>query len=69
MRRGQRWKRAIGWAFVALSVAFVLLLLVRQGGELPRLRSDLRAFGWTLRPGWLLAALAVGVANLFFMGA
>ena len=69
LRRGQRWKRAIGWAFVALSVAFVLLLLVRQGGELPRLRSDLRAFGWNLRPGWLIAALAVGVANLFFMGA
>jgi uncharacterized membrane protein YbhN (UPF0104 family) len=53
---------------VAFSVAFVLLLLIRQGGELPRLRSDLRAFGWKLRPGWLVAALAVGMANLFVMG-
>jgi uncharacterized membrane protein YbhN (UPF0104 family) len=62
-------KRAIGWAFVALSVAFVLLLLVRQGGDLPGLRADLRDFGWNLRPGWLAAALVVGIANLFFMGA
>ena len=65
----ERRKRMIGWLFVAVSLVFVVLLLVRQGGEVSALRGDLRDFGWTLRPGWLVAALLVGTANLFLMGA
>ncbi|MCL7957146.1 MAG: flippase-like domain-containing protein [marine benthic group bacterium] len=65
----EKRKRAIGWTFVALSLVFALFLLVRQGGEVSGLRSDLRDFGWTLRPGWLIAALVIGTANLFLMGA
>jgi uncharacterized membrane protein YbhN (UPF0104 family) len=53
---------------VVVSLAFVALLLFSQGGELPRLRAELAAFGWKLRPGWLAAAVAIGTANLFLMG-
>ena len=63
-RRGKMF----GWAFVGVSLGFVVLLVIRQGGELPRLRTDLELFGWTLRPGWLTAALALGTADLFLMG-
>lgn len=65
---GSRRFRVFGWAFVVVSLGFVGVLLVRQGGELPGLRADLKQFGWTLRPGWLTAALVVGTANLFLMG-
>jgi uncharacterized membrane protein YbhN (UPF0104 family) len=58
----------IGWAFVGVSLGFVVLLVIRQGGELPRLRADLELFGWTFRPGWLTAALALGTADLVLMG-
>jgi uncharacterized membrane protein YbhN (UPF0104 family) len=51
-----------------VSLGFVGVLLARQGGELTGLRADLEQFGWTLRPGWLTAALVVGTANLFLMG-
>ena len=63
-----RGGRAVGWAFVAVSLGFVAVLLMRQGGDLPRLRTDLESFGWTLSPGWLAAALVVGTANLCLMG-
>ncbi len=65
---GARGRRIVGWGFVAVSLGFVAVLLVRQGGELPRLRADLDSFGWTLHPGWLAVALAVGTADLFLMG-
>ena len=63
-RRG----RLFGWAFVVVSLGFVAVLVTRQGGELPRLRAELELFGWTLRPGWLAAALTLGTADLFLMG-
>ncbi len=50
-RRG----RLFGWAFVVVSLGFVAVLVIRQGGELPRLKAELELFGWTLRPGWLAA--------------
>jgi len=61
-------RKVFGWAFVLVSLGFIMLVLNRQGGELPRLRSDLESFGWALRPGWLTAALALGTADLFLMG-
>lgn len=61
-------RKVFGWAFVLVSLGFITLVLNRQGGELPRLRSDLESFGWALRPGWLTAALALGTADLFLMG-
>ncbi len=51
-----------------MSLVFVAVLLVRQGGELPRLRSDLDSFGWAFHPGWLAAGLGLGTADLFLMG-
>jgi uncharacterized membrane protein YbhN (UPF0104 family) len=44
------------------------VVIIRQGGDLAGLKSDLEQFGWTLRPGWLVAALVVGTADLFLMG-
>ena len=58
-----------GWLFVVVSLAFLAILLFRQGGELPRLQEELSAFGWELQPGWLVAALVAGTGNLFLMGA
>ena len=63
-RRG----RLFGWAFVVVSLGFVAVMVIRQGGELPRLQADLELFGWKLRPGWLAAALTLGTADLFLMG-
>lgn len=54
---------------MVVSLVFVVLLLTRQGEALQGLRSDLARFGWTLRPGWLAAAVAIGTADLFLMGA
>lgn len=58
----------LGWVFVAVSLGFVALLVIGQGGEFTRLQADLESFGWRLRPGWLTAALALGTADLFLMG-
>lgn len=66
-RNGGTAVRVLGWAFVGLALVFVGLLLARQGESLAGLRADLAAFGWRLRPGWLVAALAVGTATLFLM--
>jgi len=52
-----------------VSLAFVALLVNRQGEALGRLGTDLEGFGWGLRPGWLTAAVGIGTANLFLMGA
>ncbi|MFO7588468.1 MAG: lysylphosphatidylglycerol synthase domain-containing protein [Gemmatimonadota bacterium] len=61
--------RLLGWAFVGLSLLFLAALLLRQGEALGRLRADLSAFEWRLRPGWLAAAVAVGTVDLFLMAA
>lgn len=68
-RGAVRWKRSAGWVFVVVSLVFVALLLARQGAALSDLRSDLDRFGWSLRPGWLVAAVSLGTADLFLMGA
>lgn len=60
--------RVLGWTFVAVSLGFVAVMLIRQGGQIPDLKRDLGQFGWTLHPGWLAAALIVGTADLFLMG-
>lgn len=64
----RRGRLIAGWGFVVVSLVFVAVLLVRQGGELPRLRSELDSFGWAFHPGWLTAGLVVGTADLFLMG-
>ena len=68
-RASVRWKRLAGWGFVAVSLVFVALLLARQGAAVSGLRADLDRFGWSLRPGWLIAAVSIGTADLFLMGA
>lgn len=67
MRR--RWHRAAAALFVLAALAFVGWALADRWADLERMRAEVGGFGWRLSPGWLAAALAVAVADLFWMGA
>lgn len=67
MRR--RWHRAAAVLFVLAALIFVGWALADRWADLERIRSEVGGFGWRLSPGWLAAAVAVGVADLFWMGA
>lgn len=54
--------------FVVVALAFVVVLVWRQWTSLGEMVTDFRALGWSPRPGWILAALALATANLFLMG-
>lgn len=66
--RLSRFLKPAGFLFTLAALAFAVVLVVRHGGELAARWAELRAAGWAPRPGWLLAALAVAVANLFLLG-
>lgn len=66
--RLSRFLKPAGFVFTVAALAFAALLVVRHGGDLVARWAELRAGGWALRPGWLIAALAVAVANLFLLG-
>lgn len=66
--RLSRILKPAGFVFTVAALAFAAVLVVRHGGELTTRWAELRAAGWDLRPGWLVGALAVGVANLFLLG-
>lgn len=63
-----RWGRVATVVFLAAALAFAASLLWGQWEELRRLRARVGGFGWSLSPGWLAAALLLGVANLYWMG-
>lgn len=65
----RRWRRVATWLFLAAAVAFVLVALADRWAALERMRAEMGGFGWRFSPGWLAASLAVGVADLFWMGA
>lgn len=66
--RLSRFLKPAGFLFTVAALAFAAVLVVRHGGELAARWAELRAAGWAPRPGWLAAALAVAVANLFLLG-
>lgn len=66
--RLSRFLKPAGFVFTVAALAFAALLVVRHGDDLVARWAELRAAGWGLRPGWLIAALAVAVANLFLLG-
>ncbi len=63
-----RFLKPAGLVFTIAALAFAAVLVVRHGGDLAARWAELRAAGWGLRPGWLIAALALAVANLFLLG-
>lgn len=67
MRRG--WHRGAAALFLIAALVFVGWALADRWAALQGMRAEVGGFGWRLSPGWLAAAVAVGVANLFWMGA
>ncbi len=63
-----RWKRFGLAVFLLAALTFVLLALRGQWSAFAELGGS-RGGAWTVRPGWLLAALALGTANLLGMAA
>lgn len=68
-RAGRRWWwRAATVVFLAAALGFAAALLFGQWQELRRLRAEVGSFGWRISAGWLLAAVALGTADLAWMG-
>lgn len=64
-----RLGRIATWVFVGAAVVFTALLMWGQWEEFRALRAQLRGTGWRFDPGLVGAAVALGVLNLFWMGA
>lgn len=54
--------------FLVVALAFVVLLLARQWTSLEDVLDGLRDFEWSIRPGWLAAALVLATLDLVWMG-
>jgi uncharacterized membrane protein YbhN (UPF0104 family) len=59
--------RLLAVLFVTLSLVFVAALVWRGWTSAGEMADDLRRFGWSIRVGWLAAAVALATANLFLM--
>lgn len=68
MKRRKLW-RWISFAFLAVAAVFLVGVLLEQWEEARRLQAEVSAFSWDPAPGWLAAALAVAVLDLFWMAA
>lgn len=67
-RRARWWWRAATVVFLAAALGFAGALLFGQWQELRSLRAEVGGFGWRISAGWLVAAAALGTADLAWMG-
>ena len=62
-----RARRISAFLFLAIALVFVMAVLSDQWDTLDAALASTRSFGWAFRPLWLIAAVALGTANLFLM--